>query len=80
MSEERPNETTGEFEKRSEVDAITVAFLLVKADLTQLKARTTGLFVLQAFRADEWHNSPTLKPISSKVRNRPCALSHGLNT
>ncbi len=31
----------------------------LKADVEQLKARTTRLFVLQAFRADEWHSFPT---------------------
>ncbi len=50
MSEKRPNETTEEFEKRSEVDAITVAFLLVKA--AQL-ASEDGL-TRKRMSADEW--------------------------
>ncbi len=39
MSEEGPNETTEEFENRCEVDAITVAFLLVKAAQFALELR-----------------------------------------
>ncbi|WP_170783730.1 hypothetical protein [Ruegeria lacuscaerulensis] len=50
MSEEGPNETAEEFEKRCEVDAITVAFLLLKA--AQF-ASEDGL-TRKNMSADEW--------------------------
>ncbi|WP_160116563.1 hypothetical protein [Ruegeria sp. AU67] len=51
MPEERPNETTEEFEKRSEVDAITVAFLLLKAAQLASEDQLTR----KSMTADEWN-------------------------
>lgn len=50
MSEEGPNETTEEFEKRCEVDAITVAFLLLKAAQFASEDGSTR----KSMSADEW--------------------------
>ncbi len=50
MSEKGPNETTEEFENRCELDAITVAFLLLKA--AQF-ASEDGL-ARKSMSADEW--------------------------
>ncbi|NOD65427.1 hypothetical protein [Ruegeria sp. HKCCD6109] len=51
MSEEGPNENTEEFEKRCEVDAITVAFLLVKAAQFASEDELTR----RSMSAEEWN-------------------------
>ncbi len=51
MSEKGPNETTEEFEKRCELDAITVAFLLLKAAQFASEDELTR----KSMSADEWN-------------------------